>query len=74
MTREELFKDFTFNEKPDTVITEVNGMEVKTMEQLKDVLSYIRGGSTGTVKVQERVEGEYEPKEYEVVFAARGKQ
>lgn len=57
-----------------SVITEVNGMEVKTMEQLKDVLSYIRGGSAGTVKVQERVEGEYEPKEYEITFAVRGKQ
>ena len=57
-----------------SVITEVNGMEVKTMEQLKDVLSYIRGGSAGTVKVQERVEGEYEPKEYKITFAVRGKQ
>lgn len=56
-----------------SVITEVNGMEVKTMEQLKDVLSYIRGGSMGTVTVQERVEGEYEEKEYEITFDIRGK-
>ena len=54
------------------VITEVNGMEVKTMEQLSEVLRYIRGGSTGTVTVQERVEGEYAPKEYSVTFDVRG--
>ncbi|MBP3617016.1 MAG: trypsin-like peptidase domain-containing protein [Lachnospiraceae bacterium] len=56
-----------------SVITEVNGMEVKTMEQLRDVLGHIRGGSTGTVTVQERVEGEYEEKEYEITFSIRGK-
>lgn len=57
-----------------SVITEVNGMEVKSMEQLKEVLSYIRGGSVGTVTVQERVEGEYVPKEYSVTFDVRGNQ
>lgn len=56
-----------------SVITEVNGMEVKTKEQLRDVLGHIRGGSTGTVTVQERVEGEYEEKEYEITFDIRGK-
>lgn len=56
-----------------SVITGINGMEVETMEQLKEVLSYIRGGSTGTVTVQERVEGEYVPKEYTVVFGVRGR-
>lgn len=56
------------------VITEVNGMEVKSMEQLKEILSYIRGGSAGTVTVQERVEGEYVPKEYAVTFDIRGRQ
>ncbi len=55
-----------------SVITEVNGMEVKTLEQLRDVLRYIRGGTTGTVTVQVRVEGEYVPKEYTVVFDTRG--
>ena len=55
-----------------SVITEVNGMEVKSMEQLKEVLSYIRGGTTGTITVQERVEGEYVPKEYSVTFDVRG--
>ncbi len=54
------------------VITEVNGMEVKSMEQLKEVLSFIRGGSAGTVTVQERVEGEYVPKEYSITFDVRG--
>ena len=56
------------------VITEINGMEVKSMEQLKEVLSYIRGGSVGTVTVQERVEGAYVPKEYSVTFDVRGRQ
>ncbi len=55
------------------VITEVNGMEVKSEEQLREVLSYIRGGSVGTVTVQERVEGEYIPKEYTVTFDVRGR-
>ncbi len=56
-----------------SVITEVNGMEVKSMEELKEVLSYIRGGTAGTVTVQERVEGEYVPKEYSITFDVRGK-
>lgn len=56
-----------------SVITEVNGMEVKTMDELKEVLSYIPGGSTGTVTVQERREGAYAPKEYTVTFGVRGK-
>ncbi|MDD6035671.1 MAG: trypsin-like peptidase domain-containing protein [Lachnospiraceae bacterium] len=55
------------------VITEVNGMEVKNEEQLKEVLGYIRGGTTGTVTVQERINGEYVPKEYTVTFDIRGK-
>lgn len=54
------------------VITEVNGIGVKSEEQLKEVLSYIRGGTTGTVTVQERVEGVYTPKEYTVTFDKRG--
>jgi serine protease Do len=53
------------------VITEVNGIEVKSMEQLEDALCYIRGGSTGTLTVQVRVEGVYVPKEYTVVFEHR---
>lgn len=56
-----------------SVITEVNGMEVKSMEELKEVLSYIRGGTAGTVTVQERVEGEYVPKEYGITFDVRGR-
>lgn len=55
-----------------SVITEVNGIKVKTMEELKEVLSYIRGGSVGTVTVQERMQGEYAPKEYTVTFGVRG--
>lgn len=56
-----------------SVITEINGMEIKSMERLKEVLSYIRGGSVGTVTVQERVEGEYVPKEYSITFDVRGR-
>ena len=55
-----------------SVITEVNDMEVETMEQLKEVLGYIRGGSEGTVTVQERVEGEYVPREYTITFDRKG--
>lgn len=57
-----------------SVITEVNGMEVKNKEQLKEVLGYIRGGTTGKITVQERVEGEYVPKEYTITFDVRGRQ
>lgn len=56
-----------------SVITEVNGIGVTSMEQLKDVLRYIRGGTAGTVTVWERVDGEYEQREYDVTFAVRGK-
>ncbi|MCH5272414.1 MAG: trypsin-like peptidase domain-containing protein [Lachnospiraceae bacterium] len=55
------------------VITEVNGITVKTKEQLGEALSYIRGGTQGTVTVQERVNGIYVPKEYAVTFGVRGK-
>lgn len=54
------------------VITEVNGIKVKTMEQLEEALRYIRGGTEGTLTVQERVEGEYVPKEYTITFEKRG--
>lgn len=54
------------------VITEVNGMKVKTVEQLNEVLGYIRGGTAGTVTVHERVEGEYVPKDYAITFDVRG--
>lgn len=55
-----------------SVITEVNDMEIETMEQLKEVLGYIRGGSEGTVTVQERVQGEYVPRVYEITFGRKG--
>lgn len=53
------------------VINEVNGITVKNEEQLRAVLSGIRGGSEGTVTVWERVKGEYTKKEYTVVFGTR---
>lgn len=56
------------------VITEVNGITVKTQEQLLEVLSYTRGGSEGTVTVKARERGEYVAKEYTVVFGVRGKE
>lgn len=56
-----------------SVITGVNGVTVKTEEQLKEALGYIRGGTEGTVTVQERVRGEYVEREYQVVFGVRGK-
>lgn len=56
------------------VITEVNGITVKTKEQLQEALRYIRGGSEGTVTVKARERGEYVAKEYPVVFGMRGKE
>ena len=55
------------------VITEVNGIAVKSFDQLTEALSYIRGGTEGTVTVCVREQGEYVPKEYEVKFGIRGK-
>ncbi|MBQ9767453.1 MAG: trypsin-like peptidase domain-containing protein [Lachnospiraceae bacterium] len=54
------------------VITDVNGITVKTEEQLREVLSYTRGGTEGTITVKVRERGEYVAKEYTVVFGARG--
>lgn len=56
------------------VITEVNGITVKTQEQLQEALRYIRGGSEGTITVKARERGEYVAKEYPVVFGVRGKE
>lgn len=56
-----------------SIITKVNGMEVTSMEQLKEVLRYTRGNTEGTVTVQERVEGIYTPKEYKITFGLYGK-
>jgi len=55
-----------------SIITKINGMEVTSMEQLKEVLRYTRGGTEGTVTVQERVEGVYTPKEYKITFGIYG--
>lgn len=55
------------------VITEINGMTVKTKEQLQEALSYIRGGTEGTVTVQVRERGNYVLREYTVTFDRRGK-
>lgn len=53
------------------VITEVNGITVKTEEQLREVLGYTRGGTEGTVTVKVRERGEYVEKEYRIVFEVR---
>ena len=55
-----------------SIITKVNGMEVTSMEQLKEVLRYTRGNTEGTVTVQERLEGIYTPKEYKITFGIYG--
>lgn len=56
------------------VITEVNGITVKTEEQLREVLGYTRGGTEGTVTVKVRERGEYVAKEFAVTFGVRGKE
>ena len=55
------------------VITEVNGITVKTEEQLREVLSYTGGRTEGTVTVMVRERGEYVEKEFTVVFEKRGR-
>lgn len=53
------------------VVVEINGIPVKTEEQMREVLSGIRGGTEGIVVVQERERGKYVKNEYTVIFGTR---
>ena len=59
--------------KPYSVITAVNGKTVATMEELRNVLSYTRGGSTGTITVQELINGVYTEIMYDITFGYQSK-
>ena len=54
--------------KPYSIITAVNGKEVMNLDSLKQMLSYIKGGTTGTVTVQELINGVYTEKTYDITF------
>lgn len=57
--------------RPYSVLTAVNGRSVSTREELKNLLAYTRGGSAGTVTVQELINGAYVEKTYEITFGRR---
>ena len=54
--------------KPYSVITAINGKKVTTLDELRSVLAYTRGGSTGTVTVQELINGVYTEIIYNITF------
>ena len=54
--------------KPYSIITAVNGKEVTNLDSLKQTLSYIKGGTTGTITVQELINGVYTEKTYDITF------
>ena len=59
--------------KPYSVITAVNGKSVATMNELRNVLSYTRGGSDGTITVQELINGAYTEMTYDITFGYQSK-
>ena len=59
--------------KPYSVITAVNGKSVANMNELRNVLSYTKGGSNGTITVQELVNGAYTEITYNITFGYQSK-
>ena len=56
-----------------SVITAVNGKNVTTLDELRNVLSYTRGGSEGTITVQELINGVYTETTYDILFGYQSK-
>ena len=59
--------------KPYSVITAVNGKRVTTMDELRSILAYTKGGSNGTITVQELINGAYTEKTYDITFGYQSK-
>ena len=59
--------------KPYSVITAVNGKSVTNMNELRNVLAYTKGGSNGTITVQELVNGAYTEVTYNITFGYQSK-
>lgn len=53
------------------IITGINNRTVKTMEQMQEVLSGIRVGSKGTIKVMISENGKYKEKSLSITFGAK---
>lgn len=57
--------------KDNSIITGINGKEIKTIDQLKNFLSYTRAGEKVTITVQIKNNGGYDEKEIEVTLGNR---
>lgn len=53
------------------IITAINDVTVETMDDLSEVLTYTKAGSTGTVTIQSLDNGNYVEKIVQVTFASR---
>lgn len=55
------------------VITAINGRDVKTLEELQEVLTYTKAGTKVTITVRELKDGEYAEEERTVTLGSKGK-
>lgn len=55
------------------IITAINGRDVKTLEELQEVLTYTKAGTKVTITVRELKDGEYAEEERTVTLGSKGK-
>jgi len=55
------------------IITEINGREVKTLEELQEVLTYTKAGTEVSITVKKIKNGEYEKQKCTVTLGSKGK-
>lgn len=55
------------------IITEINGREVKTLEELQEVLTYTKAGTKVSITVKKIKNGEYEKQKCTVTLGSKGK-
>ncbi len=53
------------------IIVAINDINIETKQELKDTLTYTKGGSKGTITVKSLVNGEYKEKVLEITFDKR---
>lgn len=55
------------------IITAINGRDVKTLEELQEVLTYTKAGTKVTITVRELKDGEFAEEERTVTLGSKGK-
>ena len=55
------------------IITEINGREVKSLEELQEVLTYTKAGTEVSITVKKIKNGEYEKQKCTVTLGSKGK-